>query len=448
MNREPAVAGRFYPAGPSELRAMLAGMLNQTRSPPPAPKAMIVPHAGYIYSGEIAATAYARLRHIRGEITRVVLLGPTHHVAIKGMATVRADTFTTPLGVVAVDQAAIAALGDLPQVVFSDRAHEREHSLEVQIPFLQVCLDSFTLVPFAVGECSPPEVAEVLERLWGNSETLVVVSSDLSHYLSYAAAMQRDQATSDNIVALRHESLTHEDACGCSPISGLLYLARQKNYVMEMTDLRNSGDTAGTKDRVVGYGSYILTQSDSNRLTWEDGQKLVEVARHSIAYGLSEGKPAVINLPDYTSHLVRTRACFVTLYLNGQLRGCIGSLEARRPLVGDVARNAFAAAFRDPRFKPLNTTEFDDVEIHIAVLSAAVELQFASETELLSQLEPGRDGLILEDQGRRGTFLPSVWENLQTPEQFWKELKRKAGLPCEHWSDTLRVYRYTTQVFP
>lgn len=448
MNRKPAVAGSFYPADSLELQAMLHDMLDKVDAPATAPKAMIVPHAGYIYSGDIAATAYARLAQVKNSIKRVILLGPTHRVAVKGMATVSTDTFTTPLGDIAIDQETIAAIGDMPQVIVSDKAHALEHSLEVHLPFLQTCLDTFTLIPFAVGECPPADVAAVLQRLWGSDETLIVISSDLSHYLDYDTARQRDKTTSDNIVALRYEHIGYDDACGRNPIRGLLHLAREKGYGVEMIDLRNSGDTAGSRDRVVGYGSYVLTQPSDSRYTWADGQQLIETARQSIVHGLQAGKPASINVSDYDSHLVQTRACFVTLKLQGQLRGCIGSLEARRPLLEDVAENAFSAAFRDPRFKPLTSPEFANLDIHISILTPAVEMSFTSESDLLSQLTPGEDGLILEDRGKRGTFLPAVWESLPTPEQFWGELKRKAGLPYEHWSDTLKVYRYETQMFP
>ncbi len=448
MNREPAVAGSFYPADPSELQAMLRSMLDNVESPPTAPKAMIVPHAGYIYSGDVAARAYARLQHVRDTIKRVVLLGPTHRVAVKGMATVSVDAFTTPLGDIPIDQEAIAAIEYLSQIIVSDKAHELEHSLEVHLPFLQTCLSDFTLIPFAVGECSAADIAEVIEQLWGGDETLIIISSDLSHFLDYATAQQRDKTTSDNIVGLRYENLSYEDACGRNPVSGLLHLARQKGYGIEMIDLRNSGDTAGGKDRVVGYGSYVLTQPQNSRYTWNDGQQLIEIAKQSIAHGLNTGKALTTSLSDYDSNLLQTRSCFVTLNLNGQLRGCIGSLEARRPLVEDVAENAFSAAFRDPRFKPMTVEEFQAIDIHISILTPASEMTFTSEADLLSQLRPGEDGLILEDQGKRGTFLPSVWESLHTPEQFWRELKRKAGLPYEHWSKTLKVYRYTTQIFP
>lgn len=449
MNREPAVAGTFYPLDPVQLKQTLSSLLEQIEQTGPAPKAIIVPHAGYIYSGPTAAKAYARLRSEHGKIRRVVLLGPTHRVAVRGLATVSTDGFNTPLGTVAIDQEAIATILDLPQVSVSDEAHAQEHSLEVHLPFLQTILDEFTLVPLIVGEANAKEVAEVIEALWGGDETLIVISSDLSHFHDYETANRRDKKTSQAIESLRYEDINHEDACGRTPISGLLHLARLKHFDIHMIDLCNSGDTAGSHDRVVGYGAYVLNDSPKNtRFTWQDGQTLITLARASIQHGLEYGRALDIDSKDYDPHLQELRASFVTLKKNHQLRGCIGSLEARQPLINDVAHNAWAAAFKDPRFGPLKADELNEIDIHLSLLSVPTPMSFGSETDLLSKIRPGIDGLILEDNGHKGTFLPSVWEGLPDKKKFWRELKRKAGLPYDHWSDTLRVQRYETQAFP
>jgi AmmeMemoRadiSam system protein B len=257
--RKAAVAGLFYPSDPRELQAQLEELLAQVADPrAAAPKAIIAPHAGYIYSGAIAASAYARLRTARDRIRRVVLAGPAHRVAFRGLARAAADEFETPLGRVTIDNPALDRLGDLAQVITHDAAHAQEHSLEVHLPFLQTLLADFTLVPLVVGDAAPAQVAQVLERLWGGPETLVVVSSDLSHYLPYAAAQVRDRATSRAIEALRFEDLGYDDACGRAPVSGLLHLARRRGLGVQTVDLRNSGDTAGDRDRVVGYGAYVV----------------------------------------------------------------------------------------------------------------------------------------------------------------------------------------------
>lgn len=256
--RPAAVAGAFYPRQASVLAAEVAGYLSAApRERFATPKAIIAPHAGYVYSGPIAASIYARLAPLRGTVRRVVLAGPAHRVFVRGAAVSSARAFASPLGNVPLDEEAIAALRELPFVEVSDPAHAMEHSLEVHLPFLQTVLDEFTLVPVVVGDASPAEMAQLLGRLWGGDETLVVVSSDMSHYLPYAAAQAVDAHTAKAILQLR-DSLEPDEACGAAPINGLLRAARERGLVAEQVDLRNSGDTAGDRDRVVGYGAFAF----------------------------------------------------------------------------------------------------------------------------------------------------------------------------------------------
>ena len=250
--RHAAVAGRFYPANPLELRAMIDRFLREATPSATAPKAVIAPHAGYVYSGPIAGSAYAELAKDRDVITRVVLLGPSHRVPFEGLAASSADAFETPLGVVPIDKDAIASIASLPQVRVYDRAHDFEHSLEVHVPFLQEVLGDFTLVPLAVGTATPQQVGEVLDALWGGPETRIVISSDLSHYHDYETAMRLDRDTSRAIEDLRPEDIQYDHACGRNPINGLLWVARKRGLRGETIDLRNSGDTAGPRDQVVG----------------------------------------------------------------------------------------------------------------------------------------------------------------------------------------------------
>jgi hypothetical protein len=261
--RPAAVAGSFYPGTPSVLSAAVqayladGGSMQETRDP--LPKALIVPHAGYVYSGPVAAPAYRRIAAGRARVRRVVLLGPVHRVPIRGLALPAAQAFATPLGTVAVDTEAAARALELPQVQVSEAAHALEHSLEVQLPFLQTVLDDFKIVPFAVGDASAEEVGEVIDLLWGGSETLIVVSSDLSHYHPYAAARQIDRGTAAAILAL-DASIDHEQACGATPINGFALCARRRHLKPELLDLRNSGDTAGDKSRVVGYAAFAFAE--------------------------------------------------------------------------------------------------------------------------------------------------------------------------------------------
>jgi AmmeMemoRadiSam system protein B len=257
--RAPAVAGLFYPRDAVELRAAVQRYLAAAHPAVSAPKAVIAPHAGYVYSGPIAGSAFAALAPLRGRVERVVLVGPAHRVALVGMAVPEADAFETPLGMVPVDADAKAALLALPYVRASDQAHEGEHSLEVELPFLQEVLGGVSVVPVVVGDASDTEVAEALDRVWGGPETCVVVSSDLSHYHHRAAAVRLDRATARAVEGLSPWDVDDDRACGCVAVRGLLLVARARGLHATTLDLRNSGDTAGTDDRVVGYGAFAFT---------------------------------------------------------------------------------------------------------------------------------------------------------------------------------------------
>ena len=266
--RQTAVAGTFYPDDAQELSRQIDQFLaeaesthhqaTQTSVPIHIPKAMIVPHAGYMYSGSIAASAYASQIPTHNIINRVILLGPSHRVAFSGLASCSATHYNTPLGSIPLDRNTLDKLARLPQVNENDEAHLYEHSLEVQLPFLQKILDDFVLVPLVVGDALPNQVAEVLDSVWGDEHTLIVISSDLSHYHDYATAQQMDRKTSDAIEHLNPDAIHYDDACGRNPMKGLLLMAKLKNMRVETIDLRNSGDTAGSHDQVVGYGAYLF----------------------------------------------------------------------------------------------------------------------------------------------------------------------------------------------
>ncbi|MCW8923077.1 MAG: AmmeMemoRadiSam system protein B [Gammaproteobacteria bacterium] len=258
--RPAAVADMFYTGNPTQLRAEVQSMLAHARVTAPVPKAIIVPHAGYIYSGPIAASAFAQLIAGKDKIHRVVLLGPCHRVPLSGLATSSADFFETPLGAIPIDRELSDRLLQFPQVQEFDLTHAQEHSLEVQLPFLQQALDEFTLLPLVVGDASSTDVHEVLEAIWGGNETLIVISSDLSHYHDYHTAQQMDAATCQAIENLDGKQIHYDQACGRNPVMGLLLSARKHNLEVTTLDLRNSGDTAGSKDQVVGYGAWAFVQ--------------------------------------------------------------------------------------------------------------------------------------------------------------------------------------------
>ena len=452
--RAPAVAGFFYPASARDLTDAVDGYLAGAADAGGGrmPKAIIVPHAGYVYSAPIAAPAFAALGKAADRIRRVVLLGPAHRVAVRGLAAPDAAAFRTPLGDVPIDRAAIAALSDLPYVAARDIAHRDEHCLEVQLPFLQRMLGDFALVPLLVGDATPDEVATVLDRLWGGPETLIVVSSDLSHYHDYASAQRMDASAAAAIESFDLHGLGRDQACGRLPILGLLTVARRRGLSIRRLDLRNSGDTAGPRDQVVGYGAWLLTESGAPDATEDDAERdkpirphaerLLSAAAASLRYALQNGRPQTLDLSEFPAPLTEKRASFVTLRHGDALRGCVGTVDAFRPLATDVVVNTFGAAFRDPRFEPLQPYELPGLALSISILSPRHALPFRDEADLLRRLRPGIDGLIIHSGFRHGSFLPQVWKTLPAPDDFLAQLKYKAGIgrPLRPEDDRAEVY--------
>ncbi|HMM47559.1 MAG TPA: AmmeMemoRadiSam system protein B [Thiobacillaceae bacterium] len=439
--RPAAVAGTFYPREPAELRQIVTALLADAprRGDLRAIKALIAPHAGYVYSGALAASAYAQLAPRRGRIRRVVLLGPAHRVWFRGLALPGVDRFATPLGEIELDRRGMDRLKALPQMTERADAHRLEHSLEVQLPFLQQVLGDFELLPMVAGEATAAEVAEVLEAVWGGDETLIVVSSDLSHFLADAAARAMDGGTVEAILALESH-LDHEQACGATPINGLLLAARAHGLRPVLLGACNSSDTAGEPDRVVGYAAFAFEATEeTDQLDAEKGDALLGLARSEIASRLG----ARAAQPGSADWLQAPGASFVTLTRRGELRGCIGTLEPYRPLEQDVRDNAVAAAFRDPRFHPLTRGDFADLRVEVSLLSRAERLDAADEAAAVAALRPHVDGIVLEYGECRSTFLPQVWEQLPDPATFLAQLKRKAGLPADFWADRVRLSRYT-----
>ena len=436
----------FYPGSAAQLAAELGELLDGVENFEPKlgfPKALIVPHAGYVYSGLVAARAYDELTAARGVIKRVVLIGPSHFVGGRGLALPECEAFETPLGRIKLDAAGIAELADLKQVVRSAAAHAQEHSLEVQLPFLQRVLGDFALIPIAAGSALTEEVAQVIERLWGGPETLFVISTDMSHYHAYDDAKRIDSATIERIEAFAAD-LNYEQACGATGLNGLLSVARGKGLSIKRLAACNSGDTAGSKARVVGYSSFALYDASAVG-TAQAGGVLLEIARASILNGL--GMNSVPAKRNHHPWLLQHAAAFVTLTMDGALRGCIGSLSASRALGEDVAANARAAAFQDPRFPKLKREEWPRCRVEVSLLSAPKPIAFADEAELLSLIRPGEDGLILDCDGKRATFLPQVWETLPEKRRFLDGLIEKAGLPADTRLARCKVSRYRVMKF-
>ncbi len=452
--RPPAIAGTFYPAEPDALAGFVDRCLAEANENGLNPKALIAPHAGVIYSGPVAGSAYRSIARRAKEITRVVLLGPPHRVAVPKFCVPAVTAFRTPLGDIPIDADGIASALTVPGVEQSDAPHAEEHSLEAHLPFLQRVLGDFTLVPVIVGGPTPMEVDTLLAALWGGPETLIVVSSDLSHYHDYDEANRLDQGFRRLVETLNLEQIADEQACGRFAVKGLLNCARALDLRVTTLDVRNSGDTAGRdhRDRVVGYGSWALEYAGSARISDKDRATLIDAARRSIANGLRTGRPAQVRLGTFSAPLETFRATFVTLNQHGRLRGCIGSILPHRTLIGDVAINAHKAAFGDPRFPQLTEAELGSLDLSVSILSHARPIAFGSEAEAVDALRPDVDGVILQADGpdgqsRRGLFLPQVWESVPKAEDFLRHLKAKAGLSQDFWSDSVRLWRYTAETF-
>jgi MEMO1 family protein len=447
---QPAgVAGMFYPDDPAALAAGVDASLAKSELPALAPKAVIAPHAGHIYSGDIAGQAYALLARRRGEIKRVVLLGPNHRVGFNGIALSPADAWATPFGPIAVDRAARDALAKEPGAIVSPQPFVQEHSLEVHLPFIQRALGDVEVLPILVGQTPRDQVSRMLEILWGGPETAIIVSSDLSHFHDYDTCTKKDAETATAIERLRPEALESDRACGYFSIHGLIDQAQRRDLRVTALDVRNSGDTRGPRDRVVGYGSFAFEYAHAAALDENTRNLLINLAKEVVKNAtLNGGKQPQLNLQGGLPRtILAQRATFVTLTIGGQLRGCRGSLLPHRSLVADIADNAWKSAYDDPRFKPLSPEELERLDFHISILSSPRRIFAGSEMELVSALRPDTDGLIIRDGRHQALLLPSVWAQIPDPLTFLRQLKLKAGLPAEYWSAHFEAYRFGAESF-
>ncbi|MEL6476437.1 MAG: AmmeMemoRadiSam system protein B [Pseudomonadota bacterium] len=444
--QKPVVAGTFYPAEPAALHRMTAELLAAREGRVvPTPKALILPHAGYRFSGAAAAAGVSRLATDAG-IERVVILGPSHYHRFEGIALPAAEALETPLGTLPVDAAA-AALLDLPEVNVVEQAFSREHAIEVELPLLQARIGGFAVLPLVVGKIETERLAEILQAVWGGAETLVVISTDLTHFLTAEACREIDLQTARKVELADPVGLTSAEACGVRPLAAFLTLAHRHGLRVTRLALTHSGKATGDLARVVGYGAWMAHWPRQQTLAEDLRLETLEIARKALISRAARGKTPGIQLSSFAQPLQTTAASFVTLTKADKLRGCIGSLKAHQPAIQDIVMNAAKAGFEDPRFSAMTTEEIAETEIEIALLSRPAPMAFSGEGDLLEQLRPGEDGLILQSGTHRGTFLPKVWSSLRDRKSFWHGLKKKAGLPVDDWSVDMKVWRYSTETF-
>lgn len=451
--RAPAVAGLFYPGDAAVLSKTVDGLL---ASAPehyiPRLKGLVCPHAGYEFSGRTAAVGYKLLAG--REVQTVVVMGPSHYALFQGACIPNADAYKTPLGLVPISEKA-KGLGSVAPFVLEpqclverpgwwrqspkpapeegqDTPETWEHSVEVQVPFLQRVVKNFEILPVVIGQADPAQVAKALaERI--DDKTIVVASSDLSHYHTYPDAKRLDDRCGKAIRDLDIDAMAAQEACGKTPILVLLHLARQKGWKAQVLDYRNSGDVTGEKDRVVGYTAVAFYAPAPESLAAAERKFLLDVARKTLVRVTAGGDLPEVAEKEVPPKLAEKKACFVTLTKEGVLRGCIGHLTAMEPLHQAVAENARNAALRDPRFLPVKPDELDKIKIEISVLTEPQPLAFSSPEDLLNKLHPNEDGVLLHIGPRTATFLPQVWAQVPDKVKFLEHLSEKAGCEPSTW---------------
>lgn len=456
--KPPAVAGLFYSAKPEELRKEIGNYLDaEYKFGEKKPKMIIVPHAGYRYSAQVAAKAYLELEKNAAEIKTVFVIGPSHHVYLNGAAIPSHDYFATPLGDIPLDKSVIDILKENPIFQQNDQAFVKEHSIEVQLPFLQNILKNFKIIPIVYGKIDAEKLAEALEPFLAIKDTAFIFSADLSHYHDAKEAESIDASTAE-MIDKGEPNIDHEMSCGAEGINTALILAKKKQMQTRLLDMNHSGNTSGDMERVVGYGAWAFEQDDEVEVKKTKLEEEVENIKHFVSeYGNDLFNIASLSLEeivvgekykpsrkDYPERLFDKGASFVTLYKNGDLRGCIGSLYPNQAIALDVAENTRNAAMHDDRFSAVTADELKDITISISFLTGYEQIEFTSEEDLLEKIVQGVDGVVIRDGNRQGLFLPSVWTQISNKEDFLKELKLKAGMSPLYWSDNIKVYRFRT----
>ena len=435
--REPVVAGKFYPADKEKLENMVDYFLNNCKFEFYGKlRGIIVPHAGYAFSGQVAACGF---KQISKEVKLVIILGPSHYVSFRGFYVPNYTHFKTPLGEVKISEKAKL----LRRERLSKNIDEKfEHSIEVEIPFLQKILGKdFEIIPIITGIIDAKELSEILAKYIDN-QTLIVVSSDLSHYHSYEMARKLDKNCISSILNLSIEEIERCEACGKIPILTISYLAKKFGWEPELIMYRNSGDVTGNKERVVGYASIGFYEGLKN----EEEKILLKIARETLESYIRNRSIPSINESSLSENLKENKGCFVTLYKNGNLRGCIGSILPIEPLYRCVIRNTINAAVNDMRFLPVREEELKDIKIEISVLSIPKKLEFKDWRELLNKLE-GREGVIIKIHHKQATYLPQVWKIFENKEEFLSNLCLKAGANIDCWKKKAEIYVYEAEVF-
>jgi AmmeMemoRadiSam system protein B/AmmeMemoRadiSam system protein A len=442
------VAGSFYPVDPAELRNRIDQLMSAEKGGGLQGKAVVMPHAGLDFSGSVAAAA-AQALDTQNHCQKVVIIGPSHRANFKGIVLHPARAWSTPLGEVPVDWVGMRELLPAEDVSIDRRPFIGEHSIEMPLLFLQRLFAQFQVIPILVGAMTAEAMAENLRKVWGGPDTLICLSSDLSHFLSRDNARALDRETRALLEQNSWRSLTPRRACGHHILSGAIKLSESLRMRVTGLDFATSDEVGGSVDRVVGYGAFVFQYPGVSILQKCDRELLLDLASAAIGAACEQGGrvPRIVADGNLSSALGAQRATFVTLEKHGNLRGCMGSVRSVRTLAGDVATNVLRAGFSDPRFPPLSHDDLPGLTIKISILSPIAPIDCRSEEELVHGLRPDRDGLILQDGGKGALFLPSVWRAIADPAQFVRALKAKADLAADYWSSTLQSFRFGVETF-
>ena len=438
--KEPSVANMFYSGDIEELKNQLNNFaLNNTDKYEYKTRAVIVPHAGYIYSGNLA---YSGISHLNKDIKNIFIFAPAHRVFFQGLSLTSYDEWKTPLGNIEINNQINQKLAEKFDANYFDEAFSEEHSIEVQIPIIQSIFSNVKIIPVLIGQENSRAVFNIIKEYYQNTDCGFIISSDLSHFFKDDDAKRIDSKTAQLIETGNIQNFSHERACGATGICGLVEFANEFNYSLIRIGMINSSNATGDKSRVVGYGSWMLYEGSKNKFIKEYySEYLLKFSRNVILSEL-ENNQAETNHPSVFDEF---GACFVTLKKHQNLRGCIGSIIAYRSLFEDIVQHSKNSAFNDPRFKPVDISEVEELKISISLLSEPKQINFSDEADLLNKIVPYKDGLIIKDNNLQAVYLPCVWEELPEKELFLKSLKMKAGMPPEHFSSSFEAYRFEAE---
>lgn len=439
--KQPSVAGTFYSSNKNELLKQIEYFKQVSANDYEyKSRAVIVPHAGLIYSGRLA---YDGLKSLKGDLKTLIIFAPSHHARFDNLVLSSYKMWETTLGTIELDTDIVEKLNKDFNLQFNDEAFKNEHSAEIELPLIQALFEDIKIVPILVGNADYNNITDIIDYFWNDEKIGFVISSDLSHFYKNEDAIRLDSFTAQLIETNNYKQFKQGQACGILGILGLLKFAENKNYSLIRVSMANSSAVNNDTSSVVGYGSWFLYDDSKNVFLKKFySEKIIQICKEAVISSLEHRE---LRINDLAQVFYENGACFVTLTKFENLRGCIGSITAYEPLAEDLIHNAISAAFNDSRFNPVEKDEFEHLDFAISLLSHPQEMTFKDEEDLLSQIVPYKDGIIIEDKGHRAVYLPSVWEQLPDKVSFLNSLKVKAGLPYNHFSETFKAYRYYTE---